>query len=94
MTIEEAYRKLAELEVLPQGWDRYRASPIDRRALQVVEEYLDRLREYDDATIPQIFPLTNGGVQLEWRIRGIEIDAWVDATGQTKLPSVCTFDRE
>jgi hypothetical protein len=68
--------KLVRLLSLPQGWDGHRAAPTAPLAAAVLNGILDRL-VVDDSATPQITPLADGGVQVEWLVAGesLQVDA-------------------
>lgn len=72
---------LAQLLALPADWDSYGARRIGQAAVTSV---LALLREVmpDDAPAPQIVPTAAGGVQMEWHMRGIDLEVCVRPTGE------------
>jgi hypothetical protein len=67
--------KLQRLVELPEGWDSHRGRPVTILAASVLAGVLDSL-VMDDVATPQIAPLPDGGVQVEWLVSGdsVEID--------------------
>lgn len=62
--------RLAELERLAPGWDTEGGLPVARRHANRAMQFLVRLAT-DEATslpVPDIVPLADGGVQLEWHV--------------------------
>lgn len=62
--------RLAELERLAPGWDSDGGLPVARRHANRAMQFLVRLAA-DEATslpVPDIVPLADGGVQLEWHV--------------------------
>ena len=74
-------RRLNELLGLQRNWDSYGADPIK---LVSVETALDLLSVVIDYGTPlaSIVPTPEGGVQLEWHIRGVDLEIEIDAFGR------------
>lgn len=70
--------RLAELERLAPGWDSDGGVPVRRRHSNRAVHFLVRLTSSSGAVpipIPDIVPLVDGGVQLEWHIApGVRVD--------------------
>jgi hypothetical protein len=62
--------RLAELERLAPGWDSEGALPVGRRHANLVMHFLVRLAAggVTPLPLPDVVPLADGGVQLEWHI--------------------------
>lgn len=69
---------------LRQGWDSYAACPISPyvvvRALRLL---LDSLP--DKGPAPQVVPMADGGLQLEWHRRGLNIEVTVPPSGPVEV---------
>lgn len=69
--------RLAELERLAPGWDSEGGLPVGRRHANRAIQFLVRLmaRGATPVPVPDIVPLADGGVQLEWHVaQGRRID--------------------
>jgi len=67
MTDENTQRlrnSAVEICALPPGWDSYKARTIDARAVERALRFCEWLK--DNAPVPILVPLNDGGVQLEW----------------------------
>jgi hypothetical protein len=64
---------LHSLRVLKKNWNSYGARPIDPAILSAAEDFLNRLSSLDLLS-PSIVPTTQGGVQLEWHDRGVDLE--------------------
>jgi hypothetical protein len=71
--IEPILRRIFELETLPRGWDSYGAVPVSRQHSEAALDFLGLVMT-DDLDLPDVVPLADGGVQLEWRRSGLDID--------------------
>ena len=85
---DAAERQLNELLALEPGWDGYRAREVADTAVEATVEVLDRFMN-EALEFPDLFPLSDGGIQIEWHADGVDIeievsregDAFVLATG-------------
>jgi hypothetical protein len=85
--IDHALPTLNGLLRLRSGWDGHRAAPISAVAATAALTWLDRLA--DDVTVPpQIFPLPNGGLQLEWLAAGDGLELELNPRGAVGLLGV------
>ncbi|MEV7136728.1 hypothetical protein [Streptomyces tauricus] len=77
-----AVEKINKLLALPKGWDGYRAEPVTIEAgiamVSVLFSVMDRR-----SLRPQLFPLANGGIQVEWHVGGSSIEIEVSADGHS-----------
>jgi hypothetical protein len=68
-----ALARFAELERAAPNWDGYGALPASRihadRAMRFLVEVMT-----DDAPMPDIVPLADGGIQLEWHGADVRVD--------------------
>jgi hypothetical protein len=80
-------QKLNQLLRLQMGWDGHRGRPITEAA--VTEVVGIALTITDDLSLPpQIFPLADGGIQLEWHAYSEDIEIEVDGAGSAHLLAV------
>jgi hypothetical protein len=61
-----AQRKLAELSKLPENWNSYGSPPVQQGALELAANLIPELVKLDMPE-PEIFPVSGGGIQLEWK---------------------------
>jgi hypothetical protein len=71
---------LHRLAALSPGWDSYGAKPLNPSAVRRMLNLLSLLLP-DDAPEPSVVPTRDGGVQLEWHRRGIDLEVKVPASG-------------
>lgn len=62
---ESVTSALAALERLTPNWDTYGAFPVTRTHSTRAAKFL-RLVMAEDSVVPDVVPLSDGGVQLEW----------------------------
>ncbi len=67
----------ADLLTLPPNWDSYGAVVIDPK---VVHDAMSFIHGFLGPTspAPRVVPLSNGGLQLEWRRNGIDLEIVCD----------------
>lgn len=68
-----ALRKVADLAELPEGWDSYGSRQIQQAAIERVSDVLNTLSCLN-LPLPQIFPVPGGGIQIELRQDGRELE--------------------
>lgn len=68
---EHVAKRLCELLDLPQNWDSYGSARVDRRAAVALLGVLARIG--GEVAMPGIFPMSGGGMQLEWVSNGVEV---------------------
>ncbi len=79
-----AEEQLNSLLRLRPGWDGYRARPLTMEATKTAVDILFAI--VDDLSLPpQIFPLRDGGIQLEWHSGDEDIEIEVDAAGRAHV---------
>lgn len=69
---------VVDLLRLPPGWNSYSAKPIAAsnavRAIRVLASIIDT-----ETPLPAIVPSSQGGIQLEWHAKGIDIEVYIDS---------------
>lgn len=70
--------ELIELLELPGGWNSYNAKPIKKENVTFAVGLLAKLMRANTPA-PQVVPKVRGGVQLEWHMRGIDIEIAIDS---------------
>ena len=70
-----------DLLTVLQNWDSYGAGPIDAK---VVHEAMNLINGLLGPTspAPRVVPLSSGGLQLEWRRQGIDLEVVLDRDGE------------
>lgn len=72
--------KLNKLLSLPANWDSYGAERIDLQAAITTLQLLTRLMS-EEIPLPDIVPVNNGGIQVEWHTQGIDIEIEIPSSG-------------
>ena len=79
-----AMKRLAHLSTLGPNWDSYGGEAISAAAISKATELLRTVKymiseDYLDRVLPyMIAPLSNGGVQVEWRAPGCVLEVEID----------------
>lgn len=83
-----AMGRFAEILALGQDWDSYGAQPINHAVVEAACWFL--LSKTEEKTPePSIVPMNNGGVQLEWHEKGIDLEIAIRVPG---LWEICFED--
>lgn len=77
-------RRLAELSGLERNWDGYDAQRVDPDALRFANDVLDDVLGWP-IPVPQIFPVPDGGVQLEWSAGPVELELELEPGGRSAI---------
>lgn len=77
----QALKSVANLLSLQPNWDSYGALPIDPKCAGLALSILTQLME-DQTPPPTIVPTVSGGVQLEWHMKGIDLEVEVSSPTQ------------
>lgn len=75
---------LNQLLALPEAWDGRRAQRVTPEAVEGVVTVLAIVMTDTSAT-PQLFPLADGGLQVEWHVAHNDIEIEVDAAGEAHV---------
>ena len=75
---EQAEPKIIELLELDLGWDGYGGIPILPNVAACARRLLDTFGNHT-RIVPDIVPLSNGGLQLEWFVGGDELEVRIDS---------------
>ena len=76
--------QINELLTLGPGWDGYHANPITLDAVGSVVAVAAHFST-ELAVPPMVFPLADGGIQIEWHAGRESVEIEVDAEGDTHL---------
>jgi len=76
--IKAIVESLAECMELPPNWDSYGALPVQRALVDRALDVLPRVMG-EDSPPPSIVPLSDGGLQMEWHLKGRDLEIIVAA---------------
>lgn len=82
--LDRAKGELRRLADLPEDWDSYGGRPPNSASIARTLEVLDLLME-GDVPLPNFIPTSDGGVQLEWHRRGIDLEIEVKPSGRVAV---------
>jgi hypothetical protein len=72
--------RLNALLALPGNWDSYGARPVDPTVAVQAAKIL-QLTMREETPRPAIVPTTDGGLQVEWHVHGIDLEVEILASG-------------
>ncbi len=76
--------RLAELAALREDWDGYGARRLDHDALRLADDVLEDMMQRLPL-LPDIFPVPDGGVQLEWEVGPVELELELEPGGRSAI---------
>ena len=79
------------LAELPQGWDGYEGFPVRSGVAEQARLFMEQVERYT-TLMPDIIPLSNGGLQLEWYVGRYEIEVEIEPDCTTVLLFECPED--
>lgn len=79
--LQDSQKELQNLKTLPENWDSYGSPQITNQASKKVADLLHNLACFG-LNKPNLFPVSGGGLQLEWQNgeRELEIEVLPDGT--------------
>jgi hypothetical protein len=80
----EVVSSLVKYAQMPQGWDSYNAQPLRRDAGLFALEILHSVMG-PRTPVPQVIPSSQGGVQLEWHEKGVDLELHIAAPYECEL---------
>jgi hypothetical protein len=80
----DIFHRLRELSVLEENWDSYGARPLRAEAAIFAMLVLGNAMR-PTTPCPQLVPLPDGGVQLEWHEKGIDLELSISAPYRCEL---------
>jgi hypothetical protein len=73
-------KAVSDLGSLPNNWNSYGARPVAIEAVVNVLKLLSLIMT-DAIPLPALVPMSNGGIQVEWHTRGIDLEIEVTPAG-------------
>jgi hypothetical protein len=80
----EVIAKFVELVAMPSGWDGYSARAVERETALFALEILNTTMG-PRTPMPHIVPTAEGGIQLEWHEKGIEVELYIAGVYECEL---------
>ena len=71
--VRPTVNELIRIMQLPPNWDSYGAQPVQSVLVGRAVEILSRVME-ENSPPPSIVPLNDGGLQMEWHLRGQDVE--------------------
>lgn len=71
--LDQVMARISKLLDLPSNWDSNTARPVDVDSVRTALQTLSRTMQPDTPS-PQIIPTPRGTIQLEWHLRGIDLE--------------------
>lgn len=89
--LAQVKKAVTELVNLPEGWDGYNGLPVRP---EVAEHALRLMAAIKECTqiVPDVVPLSNGGLQMEWFVGAYEVEVAIAPDGSTHFYFECTND--
>ena len=84
----EAQQAIARLARLPVNWDGYGSLPIKQPAIERAADLVTLLARFSIMPRPQIFPVSGGGLQLEFQRVNRELELEVMPDGSIEYLTV------
>ena len=72
--------KLFALRNLRAGWDSYGAQPIRQEIIERTAQWIPSILQASTPE-PAVVPQAEGGLQLEWHRKGIDLEIYMDSPG-------------
>lgn len=88
---EIVHGQLEYIQSLKMGWDGFGAYPIRRDVLAFMATMLDSMMQWGTPS-PHIAPMSHEGVQVEWHVKGIDLEIEIEAPGEVWVS--CEIDDE
>lgn len=85
--LRPAQRKISELAQLPENWDSYGSRSIQPAAIKQAADLIAYLSKFNLPS-PHIFPVSGGGIQLEFEQGGRELEIEILPDGSLEFLKV------
>jgi len=82
-------QRINQVLMLRSGWDGAHAQPVAEAAVHGVVAVLNEIA-LEGAPVPDVSPSIDGGLLLEWRRNGFELEVWIAPDGSASV----TYDRD
>ena len=75
-TTESVLATITAFATFEEGWDAARAAPISPTAIDLACSIVKA-----SVIPPDAVPCSDGGVQLEWHVNGVDLEIWIHHDG-------------
>lgn len=82
--LDHVMTRINKLLDLTPGWDSYQARAVDLDSVRTCLDALSRTMQ-PETPLPQIVPTPRGTIQLEWHLRGIDLEVEALPSGLLKI---------
>lgn len=82
---------IAELVGLPEGWDGHGGLPVQPEVAAHTRLFMAAIEE-STQLVPDVVPLSDGGLQLEWFVGAYELEVAITPDGETHFHFECATD--
>lgn len=73
----DVLQRVIQLHALPKNWDGYSAEPVNDSVITFALVVINNAMRLTTPA-PQIVPMSNGGLQLEWHQKGWDLELSID----------------
>lgn len=80
----DVMQRILELNSLPENWDGYSAIPINSSVMMFAISVINNAMRLT-TPVPQIVPMVDGGLQLEWHERGWDLELAINQPYQSEF---------
>ena len=87
----ETEAAITELMKLPLGWDGYDGLPVQPEVAGRARRFMAAIGEYTPP-VPDVVPLSDGGLQLEWFVGAYEVEVVIAPDGTAHIYFECIND--
>lgn len=88
---DEIEATFAKLVSLPLGWDGYNGLPVRLEVAEYARRFVAAIGKYT-LLAPDLVPLSDGGLQLEWFVGACEIEVTIAPDGTAHVYCECSRD--
>ena len=72
--VNKLWKKIVSLTSLPDNWDSYGAVPLKECSIYAAISYVEKLLKDKKIPEPDVIPVSNGNIQLEWSCYDIDLE--------------------
>ena len=87
----EILASITEFVNLPHGWDGYDGRPVQSEVAEHACRFMAAISGFTQL-VPDVVPLSDGGMQLEWFVGAYEVEVVIAPDGTAHVYFECTSD--